>query len=181
MRRCRARAAQLAVRSTASRTTSGGDGNGGQTSKRHLDVGAECLLHLDRTLGREPVHAAVVDRAKRDAVVVDLRREREHLEPAGVGEHVPVEAHETVQSAERRDGVRARAQHQVVGVREHDLHAELPQVVRGEVLHGPTSADWHEAGSADLAPRRARRRGAGTAVARGHREGDGCADHQRAA
>ena len=47
----RARSAQRAVRSTASRTTSVGDGQRRAHVEHHLDVGAELLLDAHRALG----------------------------------------------------------------------------------------------------------------------------------
>ena len=66
---------------------------------------------------------AVVDRAERDAVVVDREQrvaEREDLEAARIGEDRPVPARERVQPAELLDHVLAGPEVQVVGVAEDD-------------------------------------------------------------
>ena len=76
---------------------------------------------------------AVVDRAERDAVVVDREQrvaEREDLETARVGEDRPVPARERVQPAELLDHVLAGAEMQVVGVAEDDARAHLAHLVR---------------------------------------------------
>ena len=61
----------------------------------HRDVRAELRLDPGDGLRREALLGAVVDRAERDAVVVDRRdrvAEREDLVAAGVGEDRPVPA-----------------------------------------------------------------------------------------
>ena len=84
-------------------------------------------------LGGEAVGASVVGGAEGDALVVEAdvaaRLEREDLVAAGVGEHVARPVGEAVQAAERADHVGAGLEHQVVGVAEHDLHAEVGQVL----------------------------------------------------
>ena len=122
--------------------------------EHHLDVGAQLLLHGHRALGGEPVGRAVVGRAEGDAVVVDLRREREDLVPAGICEEVAAPRHEAVETAETGDHVGTRAEHQVVGVGEDDLRAEVLEVGRRERAHGAPGADRHEAGRAKGASRR---------------------------
>ena len=124
--------------------------------------------------------AAVIDGAERDTVVVHLRREREHLEPTGVGQHVAVEAHEPVEAAERRHDIGTRAQHQVVRVGEHDLHAEVAEVIRSEVLHRTARTDRHEARRADLAPRRTGEARSGATVGSGDVEDDRGGRHRGA-
>ena len=61
------------------------------------------------------------------------RREREDLKAAGVGEHGAVPGHEAMHAAELLEQIDARPQHQVIGVVEDDLRAELPSA-------GPSSA-----------------------------------------
>ena len=51
------------------------------------------------------------------------RRQRHHLEAAGIGQDRQRPVHERVQAAERGDALGARPQHQMVGVAEHDLGA----------------------------------------------------------
>ena len=159
----------------------GGRRQGWTHVEHHLDVCSERLLDLDRAFGGEPVDAPVIHRAKRHSVVVDLRRERKDLEATRVGQDVAVEAHEPVQATEGRDRVGTGSQHQVVGVREHDLHAEIAEVVGGEVLHGGARADWHEARSTDLSSRCPRGGRTRTAVARGDCQRDRRVAHQRGA
>ena len=72
------------------------------------------------------------------------RAEAEHLEAAGVGEERPRPAHEAVQAAVRGDDLEARAQPEVKRVAEHDLRAELDELVRRHRLDGAVGADRHE-------------------------------------
>ena len=93
----RCRSAQSVVRRTASSSSARGTPAGGQMS-RHIAM-SEPRFALDRAdeLGREARRRAVVDRAERDAVVVDLEQrvpEREDLEAARVGQDRPVPAGE---------------------------------------------------------------------------------------
>ena len=76
--------------------------------EHHLDVGAEQLLGVHRDLRCEPVRRAVVRAAEGDAVVVDLRLEREHLEAARVGEDGAVPAREPVEPADGAHHVEAK-------------------------------------------------------------------------
>ena len=71
-------------------------------------------------------------------------REREDLEPAGVGEYRAVPAHEAVQPAGGGDDLRPGAEEQVVRVAQDDLRAELDEVARPERLDGAEGSDVHE-------------------------------------
>ena len=76
---------------------------------------------------REVLGAPVVDRAERDAVVVDASvrvPQREDLEAARVGEDRAVPAGEGVEAAELLDHVLAGAEVQVVRVSEDHVGAE---------------------------------------------------------
>ena len=68
----------------------------------------------------------------------------EHLEAARVGEDRARPAHEAVQPAERRDPLRARAQHQVIGVAEDDPRAQPLELGGRQRLDGGLRADRHE-------------------------------------
>jgi hypothetical protein len=138
-------------------------------------VRAELLLDLDRALGREK-HRASVERAlELDAGLAASaeRVEREHLEAARVREHRAVPAHEAVQPAVRRDQLLAGPQVQMIGVREHALHAHPRELVRSESAHSAERGDGEEGRRLEHAvrgeqPARARR-----AVARGELEARG--------
>ncbi len=132
--------------------------------EHHLDVGPEQLLGRHRRLRGQPVLRAVVDAAERDAVVVDVRSQREHLEPAGVGQRQAVPAGEPADAAEAGDDLGAGAQHEVVRVGQHDLDAEALVVGGAEVLDGATRPDRHEARRAVRAAGRRGDAGAGGAV-----------------
>src|SRR3954451_18785680 len=91
---------------------------------------------------------SVVGALERDAVVIDIRIEREHLEPAGVRQGEAAPAGELAETAQRGDGLGSRPQHQVVGVAQDDLGAECFVVGGAEVLDRTAGADRHEARSA---------------------------------
>ncbi len=86
-----------------------------------------------------------------------------------------------MQAAKPRDALRGRAQHQVIGVGEHDIGAGIPHFMPVDALHGAKRTDRHERGRADRAmrafsttPCRAlpsvlmRRKGEGHDLVRGH-------------
>ncbi len=115
--------------------------------------------------GRQVVLAAVDVRAEGHAVVGQLAQvgQRHHLEAAGIGQDRPGPVHEPVQPAQPLDPLRARPQHQVIGVAEHDLGARSPHRVGRHRLDRRRGADRHEGRRLDgavggvqpAAPRRA--------------------------
>ena len=115
----------------------------------------------------------VVGGAEGDAVVVDVRRQGEHLVAAGVGEHVAVPSREPVEPAETGDDVGAWPEHQVVGVGEHELGPEVLEVGRRQRPHRSSRADGHEARGAKRAPRRRDGACAGIPVGRRHLHAEG--------
>ena len=84
--------------------------------------------------------------AELHAPLLDLPqvRQREHLEPAAVGEDGPVPAHEFMQAARLLHQRLARAQVQVVGVGEYDLRAAVLQLLRRHGLDRGLGAHRHE-------------------------------------
>ena len=112
----------------------------------HHHVGADGGLHLDRALGGEDVRPAVHVAAEARPLLVDrpVVREREDLEAAGVGEDGAVPAHEAVDPAHAPERLRARPEHEVVGVREDDLGAEGADVVGREAGDARARPDGHE-------------------------------------
>ena len=150
----------------------------------HLDVGAEQALDLDRALRRQHVRRAVDVRLEAHALLAHLADlgQRHDLEAAAVGEDRPVPAHEGVQAAEAGDALGAGAQHQVIGVAEHDVGAGRLHLVEVERLDGGRGADRHERRRADdrraaSRPRRAARR----RPRHEQREGEGVGHGRRAA
>ena len=108
-------------------------GGGEADVEAHRDVGAQPALDLGDALGREARLGSVVDGAKRDAVVVergDRVAQREDLEATRVGQDRATPTRERVQPAELLDEVLARPEVQVVRVREDDVGAERPHLVR---------------------------------------------------
>ena len=91
----------------------------------HLDVGTEQTLDVDGALGRQHVARAVDVRLEAHALLAHLAdaRQRHDLKAAAIGEDGPVPAHEVVQAAKARDALRPGAQHQMIGVGEHDVGA----------------------------------------------------------
>ena len=116
------------------------------------DVRPERFLNGDRRLGGQPLPRAVDVRGEGCAVFVHAHQlrtlatrryrrvarehadllahpvfqtepEREHLEAAAVGDDGPVPTHEAVQAAQLVDRLRARAEKQVVRVRQQDARA----------------------------------------------------------
>ena len=94
-------------------------------------------------------------RAEGDAVRIHQahRGERHDLKPAAVGQDRPRPVHEAVEATERLDAVRAGAEHQVIGVAEHDRGARRADRVGGHRLDRPRRADRHEDGGLDRAVR----------------------------
>jgi hypothetical protein len=142
--------------------------------ERHRDVGAQVLLHLDRALGRQRVAGAVDVALEHHALFAQLAqpREREHLVAAAVGQERARPAAEAVQAAELLHDVVPRPQHQVVGVREQDLRAELVEVAARHRFHGACRAHGHEGRRLDLAVGSHEPAGAGPTARGGHGEAE---------
>ena len=123
--------------------------------ERDGDIGAECLLHRNRQLGREAVVRAIEVALERDAVIVDLAQltQRHDLEAAGVGQDRPVPGHELVKAAEGGYARVAGAQIEVVGVRQDDRRPDGAQVVRIQSLDRRVGPDRHELRGFDHAVR----------------------------
>ena len=132
-------------------------GGVGETFVQRMDdVGAKRLLDLDRQLGGEEPLGAVDRRAEPHAIRGNLPElgQAEHLEAAGVGQDGAVPRHEAMEPAEVAHQLVARAQEEVVRVREDDLGAGLPEVGGGEALHGAARADGYERRRIDHSVRR---------------------------
>ena len=154
----------------------------GQLVEGEDDVRAELVLDPDRHLGGEAVGGAVEMRAERDAVVVDVGQpllalgddvvgldplgvhrqhlleagaQREHLEPAAVGEGRPRPVHERAEPACLLDDVGAGLQIQMVGVGQNRLRAKLFHGLRQHRLDGGLGADGDERRGVDVAVRSA--------------------------
>ena len=144
---------------------------GGALVEREDDVGAELVLDPHRDLRGEPVHRAVEVRLEGDPVVVDdgqpvltgrddvvrlhpvdVHREhllepgaeRQHLEPARVGERRAGPVHEPAEAAALLDDVRSGLQVQVIGVGQHRLRLEVGHRLRQHRLHRRLGADGDE-------------------------------------
>ena len=133
------------------------------------------ILHLDGALRRQLHHGAVEVRAEGDALLRDLaqRRQRHHLEAAGIGEDRIRPAHERVQPAERGDPLGGRPQHQVIGIAEQNLGAGGAHVVMMHALDRGRRADRHERRRVHDTVRRRHLAGARGAVGGREAEGEG--------
>ena len=152
----------------------------GQFVEREDDVRADLVLDPDRHLGREAVGGAVQVRREGDAVIVDAGQpllalgddvvgldafgvhrqhlaesgaQRQHLEPAAVGEGRARPVHECAQPAGLLDDVGAGLQVQVVGVGQNSLCAKFFHRFRDDGLHGRLGADGDEGRGVDVAVR----------------------------
>ena len=119
----------------------------------HLDVGAEQSLDFHGALGCQHMLRPVDVRLEGDAAFIQLAqfRERHDLKAAAIGEDRVRPVHEFVETAEFGDTLRARAQHQMIDIAEHDIGAQLPHLSRIHGLDGRRRADRHESGRADFA------------------------------
>ena len=135
--------------------------------EHHRDVDPERFFERKHGLGRESMHAAVDVRFERHAVFVELAAllQAEDLEAAGVGEDRAVPRHEAVHAARLDDQLFARAQPQMIGVRQNDLAVRAAHFVRRERLDGRGRADRHEGRRLDHAVRERER-----AAPRGRRQ-----------
>ena len=143
-----------------------GMGKGQALVELHLDGRAEEMLNFHGALRRQLMTAAIDVRSKGDAALVDVPElgERHHLEAARVGQDRTWPADEAVEAAEPGDAFGTRTQHQVVGVAEDDVGAELLQLIEIDGLHRSGGADRHEGRGADPAARRVDDAEAGIAV-----------------
>ena len=130
----------------------------------HHDVGADGVLHRNRSLGREQELGTVDERAELNAVLADLgahiaarftsSAHRPCLETARVGEDRLGPAHELVAAAEVGDALGSGAKHQVVSVVQNDLRAGRLDLIGRETLHGCGGCHRHERGRVETAVRR---------------------------
>ena len=139
------------------------------------DVGAERRLHRHRLLRAQEALRSVHVGAEAHALLADLEHlplarlapappldlvgdravgEREDLEAPGVGDDRPLPAHEPVQPAERRDSLRPRREHQVEGVAQHHLVAELGHLRRGQRANAAARRERDERRRLDRSVRR---------------------------
>jgi hypothetical protein len=116
------------------------------------------------------MRAAVVHRPEDRAIVIDLGRQREDLIAARVGQDVPAPVRETMQTAQRLDGVDAGPQHEVIRVAQHHVGTEHFEIARRQMAHGATRADGHETRRDEVAARGVH--AAGTRCALSGVEGD---------
>ena len=82
--------------------------------------------------------------------------------------------HEAVQAAKLADALRARTQHQMIGVAKDDVRASSRHVFGKHGLHRGSRSDRHEGGGADLTARRFNETEARSTVPRLQRERKRC-------
>jgi hypothetical protein len=141
----------------------------------HDHVGAEVAFDGHHRFGSELALRAIDVAAELDALFSDSpeRLQGEDLKTARVGEDRAIPAHERVEAAHLRDQVIARAQVEVVGVREDHLGARLAELARVEGLHRRLGTDRHEGRRRDGAVRGRENAGAGGAGVGVEREAEG--------
>ena len=137
--------------------------------KRHLYVRPEPSLRIDGVLGSQANLRSVIHRSKRDTVVVHsgLGRaaavratrarpatKRHHLKAARVGEEMAAPARKALEAAECGNGFHTRTQHEVVGVRQHDLETQRFVVTGVEMDDDASGSHRHEHRRLERAPRR---------------------------
>ncbi len=84
-------------------------------------------MNLDRALRRQVIFAAVDMRLEGDAGLVELPqlRQRHDLKAAGIRQNRVRPVHEFLQATQFGDALRARPQHQVIGIAEDDIRSQL--------------------------------------------------------
>ena len=164
----------------------------GQFVEREHDVGADLVLDAHRDLGAEAVQRAVERRLERHAVLIHERQallafgdhvirlhaghvhrqrllepgaQREHLEPARIGERGPVPVHESAETARRVQNILAGALVEMERVRQQALRAQILHRLRQHRLHRGLRGHRHERGCADVAVRGVDDAGAAVACA----------------
>ena len=105
----------------------------------HQYIRAERDLHRHGVLRRKKMLTAIQMRAELYPVGRDLAQfaERKDLEPAGIGQHGAIPAHETVHSPHATDQLMTGPQIQVIGVRQDDLRpaAGFSQGLERSLIH----------------------------------------------
>lgn len=134
--------------------------------EHHDDIGIQRALDAHRLLGRQEQARPVDGRGEFHAFLGDLAHalQAEDLEAAGVGQDGLVPLHEAVQAAVLFHDGGAGAQPQVEGVAQHDLRADVLELVRQHGLDAAVGADRHENGGLDHAVVERQAAAAGAAV-----------------
>jgi hypothetical protein len=114
-------------------------------------------------------------------LLVDLPelRQRHDLETTGVGQDRAIPVHELVQTAERRDPLGARPQHQVIRIAEQDFRAGRAHLFGLQPFHRGLGADRHERRRLHPAVRCRELAAARSAVSPGQTEGEGISHQPR--
>ena len=99
--------------------------------KGNGDVGAERLLHLNRTLRRKEVHGTIEMTAELRTLLVDAhqRPKGDNLKSTRIGEDRSIPLHELVKTTEALYPLMSWAQIEVIGIRENDLRAKRLQIL----------------------------------------------------
>ncbi len=85
-------------------------------------------------------------RAESHTVFVKLAelRERHDLKAAGIGQNRTFPAAEFMQTTKTSNAFRTRTQHQMIGVAENDVGAQILHLIHIHGLDGSGCANWHE-------------------------------------
>ena len=74
--------------------------------------------------------------------------------PVGTAGTVKAMMHESMQTTQPRHPLGPGPQHQMIGIAEDDVGAQIPHLVHIHRLDGTGSADRHESGRSDISARR---------------------------
>ena len=123
--------------------------------KGHDDVGANIILRLNASLGRDANARAVNKRFKRDSVVVDVADggHGKSLKATGVRQYGSAPAHEIMRAAKKRDALVTGAQHKVQSVIENALATRGANLRWCKSLHCGGGGHGHERGCLHFAMR----------------------------
>src|SRR5690554_6311954 len=130
-----------------------GSGKGDALIKLHGDVCVQKILDLDRAFGSQVMETPIQMGLEGDALLVKLPKlgETHYLEAAAIGQDRSLPVHEAAQAAEAGYPLRARSQHEVIGVAQQYLCPASGNLLWQQSLDRAKRADRHESGGIDMA------------------------------
>ena len=148
-----ARAAQRVVRSAAFLASASSDAPGSADVELHLYIAVESRLCLDRLFGRYEFRGAVDMGTEAHALFAEpsQRGQREDLKAARIREEVAPPSGKAVEAARRANGLVARPQVQVVGIRQYYGKAQFREGLGPDGLDRRIRPYRHEGRGLDLA------------------------------
>ena len=114
--------------------------------KGHGDVTAQIFLGMNGHLRRKELFRAVQERAEMHALFRDFSHssQAEYLESAAISQDALGPIHEMMQLARFLDQLCARAQEEMIGIRQDDLRSHILQFFRRHGLHRRLRPYGHE-------------------------------------